>query len=137
MLLLKIRDAGTLFLALMGLGIGGCSIVERAQQDVAVHEVSLRARERWDLLMTGQVDKAYDYLSPASRVTVTREAFRKRSSGGQWWRRFEVEKVDCGKDTCRVTISLEYDLKDIKGLKRSIDETWVEDQGVWWLVAAK
>jgi len=82
------------------------------------------------------VDEAYAFLSPASRSTVSLEAFRKRSSS-RWWRKLDVEKVDCRQDTCQVTMAAEYDLYEIKGLKRSVEETWIKDAGTWWYVAGK
>ncbi len=87
--------------------------------------------------MKGQLDGAYEYLSPASRSTLSVEAFRKRSGAGRWWRSIKHEKVDCRGDTCQVTMLLEYDLFEIKGLKMAINETWIKDAGNWWLVAGK
>lgn len=85
--------------------------------------------------MKGQADKAYEYLSPASRSTVSLEAFRKRSAGARWWRSLKLEKADCRPDVCQVTMLLEYDLREFKGLKRTVEETWVKDADNWWLVA--
>jgi hypothetical protein len=34
-------------------------------------------------------------------------------------------------------MSLDYDLYEIKGLTRSVEETWIKDAGTWWLVAGK
>jgi hypothetical protein len=120
-----------------GLVLGACAVMEQVTVEEAKKEVSERAQQRWDLLMKGQVEKAYEYYSPASRSTLTLEAFRKRSGVGRWWRSLQVHQVDCGADTCQVTMILEYDLFEIKGLKASIEETWVNDAGTWWLVAGK
>lgn len=120
----------------IGLVVGGCAVAERAPEEDAAKVVSERARQRWDLIMKGRVDDAYAFLSPASRSTVSLEAFRKRSSG-RWWRKLDIDKVDCRQDTCQVRMTAEYDLYEIKGLKRSIDEIWIRDAGTWWYVAGK
>lgn len=112
-------------------------MVERAEIEDARTQVSERAQQRWNLLMSGQVDQAYEYLSPASRSTVSRDLFRRRFSGGQGWRSVKVEKVDCRPEACQVRMLLEYDIREITGLKRSFEETWVRDSGSWWLVAGK
>jgi len=117
--------------------LGACAVIERAAIDEAKAQVSERAQQRWDLVMKGQMEKAYEYLSPASRSTLSFDAYRKRTAAGRWWRKMELGKVDCRSDTCQVTMILEYDLFEIKGLKTSVEETWIKDAGTWWLVAGK
>jgi hypothetical protein len=120
-----------------GLIFGGCVAIGQSGIDEATQEVSERAQKRWELVMKGQMEGAYAYLSPASRETITLVDFRKRTAAGRWWRKIQLSKVDCRVDTCQVTMILEYDLFEIKGLKASIEETWINDGGTWWLVAAK
>jgi hypothetical protein len=118
--------------------LGACAVIEGgAAGEDATKVVSERAQQRWDLVAGGQMEKAYEYFSPASRTTLTLEAFRKRAGGKQWWRSMRIDKVDCRPDTCQVTMSLDYDLYEIKGLTRSVEETWIKDAGTWWLVAGK
>ena len=117
--------------------LGACAAIEGGAGEDAAKVVSRRAQERWDLVAAGQMEKAYEYFSPASRTTLTLEAFRKRAGGKRWWRSMRIEKVDCRPDTCQVTMAVDYDLYEIKGLTRSVDETWIKDAGTWWLVADK
>ena len=119
----------------LALVLGACAVIERAEVEDAKAKVGDRAVQRWDLLMKGQVDQAYQYLSPASRSAISAEAHRKRASGGRWWRSLKLEKVDCRPDVCQVTMLLEYDLREFKGLKRTVEETWVKDGDNWYLVA--
>jgi hypothetical protein len=121
----------------VGLVLGACAVIERGEADEAAKVVSERAQQRWDLVMKGQMEKAYEYLSPASRSTLSYDAFRKRTAAGRWWRKIQLDKVDCRPDACQVTMLLEYDLFEIKGLKTAVEETWVKDAGTWWLVAGK
>lgn len=119
------------------LTVGACAAIERAEADEAKAIVAERAQKRVDLVIKGQLDQAYEYYSPASRATLSFEAFTKRAGGARWWRAVKLDKVDCRLDTCQVTMFLEYDLFELKGLKRTIEETWVKDAGTWWLVAGK
>ena len=117
--------------------LGARAAIERATVEEATKQVSERVQQRWDHVKQGQTDKAYEFLSPASRSTLSPEVFRKRNAAGRWWRSMKIEKVDCRADACQVTMAVEYDLYDIKGLKRTIEETWIKDAGTWWLVAGK
>jgi hypothetical protein len=121
----------------LGLALSACAVIERSEAEDARQQVSERARQRWDLIMKGQLDKAYELMSPASRSTVSFDTFRKRNAVGRWWRKIDLDKVDCRQDTCQVTMALEYDLFEIKGLKTSVEETWIKDAGTWWFVAGK
>jgi len=121
----------------IGLVLGACAAIEQVTVDEAKREVTERVLQRWDHLTKGQTDKVYQFLSPASRSTLSFEAFRKRQAAGRWWRSMAIEKVDCRADTCQVTMAVEYDLYEIKGLKRTVEETWIKEEGTWWLVAGK
>ncbi len=50
--------------------LGGCGL---GNNDSAV--VDKRALERWNYLIAHQAEKAYDYLSPGTRETQTRESY--------------------------------------------------------------
>lgn len=119
------------------LTVGACAAIERAEADEAKAAVAERAQMRVDLLIKGQYEQAYEYLSPASRSTVSLAVFRKRAGGAQWWRGIKLDKVDCRPDACQVTMTLEYDIFELKGLKRTVEETWIKDGNTWWLVAGK
>jgi hypothetical protein len=121
----------------LGLTLCACAAIERGETEEARQQVAERARQRWDLMMTGNLDKAYEFMSPASRTAISLGTFKKRNAAGRWWRKVDLSKVDCRQDTCQVTMALEYDLFEIKGLKTSVEETWIKDAGTWWFVAAK
>jgi hypothetical protein len=120
----------------MGLTVAACAVVGQIGQEAAKQEVSARSLERWDLVMKGQADKAYGYFSPASRTALSPEAFAKRTRSSHMFRKVDLTSVDCSLDTCRVRIVLEYDIRDIKGLKTTFDETWIKEADTWWLVDA-
>ena len=126
-------------LAVLGTGLmlAACAMLEQPTVDRDKQAVSQRAQERWDLLMKGKAQEAYEYFSPATRTTLTLESFRKRSGAGRWWRSIKLERVDCQPEVCSVTMVLDYDLYEIKGLKAGIEEKWVKEDGTWWLASTK
>ncbi len=115
--------------------LSACAIFGQGASGNPESEVTERSRQWWELVRTGNLDKAYEYLSPASQSVVPKDVFRKRNKAGQWWRTMAVEKVDCRPEACQVTITFEYDLFELKGLKRKVQEDWIKDAGTWWLVA--
>jgi len=89
-------------------------------------------------MMKGDMAGAYEFLSPASKATVPKESYLKRRGGGRYWRSVTMQEVNCTAETCKVKMVLEYDLTpDVKGLKREIMETWIQDEGAWWLVEGR
>lgn len=128
------------WLAVLGtsLMLGACGTMGQADVDRDKQAVSQRAQERWDLLMKGKANEAYEYFSPATRTTVSLDWFKKRAGVGRWWRTIKLDKVDCQPEVCSVTMILEYDLaQEVKGLKTAIEEKWVKEDGTWWLAFSK
>lgn len=124
---LKAQAAWYLAVALMN----GCATSPSSQEIVRA-----RAQERWQAVLSGDAAKAYGFLSPGSRSSITLTNYLKKlERGSAFWRKAEVGSVECQESRCNVTVFLEYDLKDaVKGLRRPIGETWLLDEGQWWLV---
>jgi predicted small lipoprotein YifL len=129
--------------ALLALTLVGCTATAptasapAAQAPVdSASQVEARAKARWAMLIKGDLVGAHSMLSPASRSTTPIAAYiAQNSKGGQYWRRADDVKAVCEADSCTVAVMLEYDLRDaVKGLKREVKETWVRDEGQWWLV---
>ena len=100
--------------------------------------MATRAKQRWALLMKGDMAGAYEFLSPASKASVSKDAYVKRRGSARYWRSVAMQNVECASDTCKVMMLLEYDLSpDVKNLKRDIVETWIQDEGAWWLVEGR
>ena len=68
-------------LAALLVALAGCN----TNKDPAA-DVEKRATERWNFLIAHQAEKAYDYLSPGTRETQTRERYAKsmNSRPVQW-----------------------------------------------------
>lgn len=126
-------------LAVLGtsLMLGACGTMGQAAVERDQQAVTQRAQERWNLLMKGKAAEAYEYFSPATRTTFTLDWFRKRAGVGRWWRQIKLERVDCQAEVCTVTMVVDYELGDIKGLRAGIEEKWVKEDGIWWLANTK
>lgn len=125
-----------LMAGVFGLVLGACASLGAGGSPEEV--VKARSQQRWDLMMKGDMAGAYEFLSPASKASVPKENYLKRRTGGRFWRSVSTQKVECAKDTCKVTLELLYDLSpDVKNLKREIVETWIMDEGAWWLVEGR
>jgi hypothetical protein len=123
------------------MGLLGCATAPQAPTPAtapvdAARVVEERAKARWSALIKGDLPAAYAMLSPASRGAVTLTNFlAQHAKGTLYWRKADQAKAECEAESCTVTVTLEYDLRDaVKGLKRDIKETWVRDEGQWWLV---
>jgi len=108
--------------------IGPASSVEQKQKVVAE-----RAQGRWDVLIKGDVASAYQFLSAGSKAETSAELYKAKMKPGMW-RQAKVSKVDCGAETCKVTMLITYDTKRLKGLETPIEETWIIENGSAWYV---
>ncbi len=95
--------------------------------------VSQRVNARWAALIKGDVDAAYQFLSPASREVMTPEQYRAKTRTAGF-RDAAIEKVDCEAELCKVKLRLTYDHRLMKGIVTPVEETWVLEQGQFWLV---
>ncbi len=103
-----------------------------AAKEAAVAE---RAKARWEALVRKDYKAAYEYFSPASREAVALSKFEGQARVVQY-RGANVDKVNCVAEICKVTLSLTYDHKVMKGIVTPIQETWLIDGGKAWLVYA-
>jgi hypothetical protein len=95
--------------------------------------VSERVKARWAALIEGNLDKAYTFLSPASRELVSLEAY-KRVARGTGFREAVIEKVECPGAVCDVELRITYDHRLMKGIVTPLAEKWVIEEGQAWYV---
>jgi hypothetical protein len=100
-----------------------------AKKDV----VAMRALERWDALIKGDLDAAYNYLSPASRETMPLDVYKAKHKTGMY-RAVKVDAVDCEAEVCTVTLSLTFDYRNTKGIQMPLVEKWLISDGKAWFV---
>jgi hypothetical protein len=94
--------------------------------------VMLRAQQRWDALMEGELNKAYAFISPAGRAKLQAQDYRTRVNTGHF-RKAVVQEATCQADSCEVKVSLDYVVGDLP-LKQTLSEIWILDEGNWWFV---
>jgi len=125
---------------LVGMLLGGCASVPSGAglgKDSPIEAkraaVKERVGARWDALIKGDLDRAYAFMSPASREVTSLDAFKARARG-TGFRAVDVQAIDCEAEVCNVKLVLTYDHQLMKGIKTPLEETWVFDQGQVWYV---
>lgn len=134
--LMNLRALGLSLLALVFLA--GCATTTGGGGGGSLGK---RAQERWDALLAGDFDTAYEYYSPG---------FRSSHSRGDFEVMMRLRKVqftdakyadqDCEGDRCTVTFDVGYRIASpVPGLDtwestQKLEETWVRTQGQWWFL---
>jgi hypothetical protein len=94
--------------------------------------VKQRAEARWTATIKGDNIAAYAYLSPGSKSLMPLEQYILKAPRNI--RSASVTGVECGADSCKVTLELKYDAALVKGVVTPHLETWVLENGQWWYV---
>ena len=105
--------------------------------------VEKRAIDRWNFLIAHQGDKAYDYLSPGTRETQTRETYAASMNNRPIkWTSATFNHKECDADRCKVLIDVTYSIampgagpigKPITTTSTQA-ETWVHVNGTWYFL---
>lgn len=95
--------------------------------------VTERVEARWQALIEGDIQAAYGYISPAGREILPLKNYRRRVKSGMW-QDAKVDSMTCNEDICKVTVLLTYNLRDIKGIQKKLQESWINEKGGWWYV---
>lgn len=95
--------------------------------------VSARVNARWDALIRGDLDAAYAYSSPGTKQAMTLERF-KRITRKEGFRSATIDKMDCDAVHCDVGLTVIYDVGKVKGLRTTLKEPWVIENGQAWYV---
>jgi len=122
--------------ALLGAALlAGCAApsVQVAPEDA----VRLRAKARWDALIAGEFEKAYQFLQPSYRPLRDFDSYRRTVAGGlSKWTGADVVGVECAAEACTARIRIDYQVPAMmRGatLNTHYDEKWVSEKGNWWL----
>jgi hypothetical protein len=135
----------TLLLAAIATLLAACGATAPEKKSVASklspeEAVALRAKERWDLIIAKEHRKAYEYLSPGTRVTTPVDAYVRRLLGTQVrWFDASVETVICEEpDVCKARVKLSYKVRTpmmgISEMEASspVTESWLLSDGQWY-----
>ena len=113
---------------------GGCATTGQTAVAETEKIVLNRAQARWDLLLARKIDKAYDYLSPASKETNTMVDYIARVSRVQGLSAVKVDAVKCEEERCKVDFVGLGAIRNITGIERQFSEYWIKADGNWWMV---
>lgn len=116
--------------------LGGCA--HMAEPSTPEELVAARAKQRWDLLIKGDLDGAYQYLSPGYRQAMSLESFKGSFGGAALWKNAEVFSVICD-DAERCTARMRVDAQTVLAGKPGAmvttyaNELWIHDKDNWWI----
>jgi len=107
----------------------------------SVDSIDTRAVERWNFLIAHQAEKAYDYLSPGTRETRTRESYAAAMNNRPVkWLAAKFNRKECDADRCKVYIDVSYSvaMPGAGAVGKQIEqsstqsEIWVHVQDGWY-----
>lgn len=123
-----------LVVALLALVTAACSTLSpTSPTEEKVKVVTERATARWKAIIGRDFDAAYQFMSPASRATVTPAGFKTIASRLNY-RNAEVKEVTCDAQACKVRLQITYDAAMMPGVRTLLEESWVIDKGQAWYV---
>lgn len=103
-------------------------------------EVEQRAVQRWEYLIAHEAEKAYDYLTPGYRKTITREVYAATMNHRPvQWTSVKYTGRKCEGDRCSVSLLIDYSL-EMAGLGRPAEsmspqrENWIRVRGTWYFL---
>lgn len=100
--------------------------------------VNARANQRWQFLIAGKFDDAYQMLAPGYRAVKSVDAYKNDLSTAVRWLSAEAVSVTCqSADACDAKIKLEAKPVLLRGSSRAnivthFDEKWILVDGQWW-----
>ena len=128
------RVLGRLSCVGLGVGLAACaSISVNSPPEAKQKVVDERAQARWELLIKGDVEGAYQYLSAGSKAATPLGLYKGKIKPGMW-RGAKVDKVDCEAEICKVQMLITYDFRAarggvMKGIETPVPETWIIENG--------
>lgn len=132
----RISWAGLLVVVLLT----GCAGMGRLSADssaeVKQKAVTTRAEARWAALIKGDLDAAYQFLSPGSKATIPLDVYKATHKTGIY-REAKVKSVSCERAACTVKLTLRYDYKNFKDVQTPLTEQWVIEGGQAWILVRR
>jgi hypothetical protein len=118
----------------LGAGLAACAGITPESSAAAKQKVvAERAEARWQLLMKGDVEGAYAFLSTGSKAGTPLPVYKAKIKPGMW-RQAKVDKVSCEAEICKVEMKITYDYRNMKGIETPLPETWIVENGSAWYV---
>ena len=134
----KTRASASLWIkvsaCVLSLSLVGCASLRPAPEE-AVRKL---ATQRWQALLAGKFDQAYEFATPAFRKLRSVDFYRtNRSAVPVKWVSAEVLRVDCEPQRCVAKVKL-ITRPIMPGfnklnLETALEEVWIEEDGQWWM----
>ena len=113
--------------------LAGCGTMSKAPE-LSVRE---RATQRWSALIANDLEKSYSYMPPSYRAATPLDRYKNGFKGGLKWTGAEVVWVKCDTDDrCEARLKIDAQLgmpRNAPPLTNYFNETWVREEGNWWL----
>ncbi len=85
------------------------------------------------MLLKGDIEAAYAYLSPGSRAVMSEREYEGLVRRG-FWKSAHVQDVKCrSPESCEAHLEIGYAFKG-STFKTPLSETWVKQDSNWWFV---
>jgi hypothetical protein len=130
---------GWICVGLLG-GSAGCAtgpataaLTKDSPPEVKRAVLTERINARWDALIKGDLDRAYTFMSQASKDAYPLSVYKAKVHPGMW-RSVKIEGIECEVDICKASLQLTYDHRVMKGITTPLLEVWTIDQGNAWFV---
>ena len=121
--------------AVLVVWLAACASISVNSSDEDKRKVATeRASTRWVLIIKGDPGAAYDeFMSAGSRLVITRGEFVERMRTTAF-RTATVDRVECGAQSCQLSVPITYDHKLMKGVPNTLRENWIIEKGNIWYV---
>jgi hypothetical protein len=116
---------------------GGAPGVKGANDDAVLQQ---RSTERWNLLIAHKAEKAYDYLSPGTRSTESREKYTADMNNRpvHWQSVSYVDRKCDDADACTLQLQAAYSVNMSARMGHDVQSTtlvwerWIRVDGQWY-----
>lgn len=101
--------------------------------------VAQRAKERWEHLMQGRPEQAWEYIAPGSRALLDRASYlAQKRNAPVTYTRVELLETTCEAESCTVELRIHTQAPlPFAGMVPAyslLRERWVLSDGVWYFV---
>ena len=131
---MKIHTRRIVLAGMLSMLLTACASFQAKPEDV----VTQRINARWQALIKGEMEAAYGFSAPGYRAAIDLTTFKGRTGIAGRWLGVQVVRVECDQPTrCKAVVRLEYSTL-IPGFSKTtmnthIDETWLLEDGRWWI----
>jgi uncharacterized protein YchJ len=128
-------------------GLSGCGSTGKVkstyQGSPAEKKIAQRAEQRWNLLSSGQYDKAWEYFTPGHKRFESKESFDLRMRQKRVdWKGAKVLEVNCdeSESSCDVVVKVDYVYHSPKPMmgdvsaSTELEEKWIKLKNQWYYV---